>query len=212
MSEAPATAYGALDAAHRPAGPEQAANGEAAANKAFGFWIYLMSDLVLFAALFATFAVLSGAFAGGPTGRELFHLPRVFAETLLLLASSATCGLAMLAVHADRARRTLFWLAVTFALGAGFVGMEVAEFHSMILAGNGPARSAFLSAFYTLVGTHGTHVGFGLLWMAVMMLQVGVKGLSESVRARLLCLSMFWHFLDIVWIGVFSMVYLLGVI
>lgn len=186
--------------------------GQAAATRTFGFWVYLMSDLVLFAALFATYAVLSRSYAGGPSGRELFDLPHVLAETLLLLASSATCGLAMLAMHAGRARAVLAWLAATFALGAGFVGMEASEFHAMIAAGNGPDRSAFLSAFYTLVGTHGTHVSFGLVWIAVMLLQVGAKGLTAPVRARLLCLSMFWHFLDIVWIGVFSVVYLLGVI
>jgi cytochrome o ubiquinol oxidase subunit 3 len=184
----------------------------AAANKAFGFWVYLMSDLVLFAALFATFAVLSERYAGGPTGRTLFDLPRVFGETLLLLASSASYGMVMLAAHAERARRALLWLGVTFLLGAGFVTLELAEFRAMVAAGDGPARSAFLSAFFTLVGTHGTHVCVGLLWMAVMMLQVGVKGLGAAVRTRLLCLGMFWHFLDIVWIGVFSVVYLLGVI
>jgi cytochrome o ubiquinol oxidase subunit 3 len=189
-----------------------AGHAEAGANKPFGFWIYLMSDLVLFAALFATFAVLSQSYAGGPTGRELFHLPRVFAETMLLLTSSASYGMVMLAVRADRARAVLFWLALTFVLGAGFVGLEITEFRAMILAGDGPDRSAFLSAFFTLVGTHGTHVSFGLVWMAVMLLQVRVKGLTAPVRTRLLCLGMFWHFLDIVWIGVFSVVYLLGVI
>lgn len=182
------------------------------ANKAFGFWIYLMSDLALFAALFATFAVLSRSYAGGPDGRDLFHLPHVFVETMLLLTSSASYGMVTLAVHADRARVATFWLAATFVLGAGFIGMEVTEFHTMILAGDGPDRSAFLSAFFTLVGTHGTHVSFGLLWMAVMMVQVCTKGLSHPVRTRLLCLGMFWHFLDIVWIGVFSVVYLLGVV
>lgn len=188
------------------------AHGDAMATKAFGFWVYLMSDLVLFAALFATYAVLSGRYAGGPGGRELFHLPRVFAETVLLLSSSATCGLAMLAVHAGRVRAVLAALAATFVLGAGFIGMELAEFHALVLAGAGPQRSAFLSAFYTLVGTHGAHVSVGLLWLAVMMVQVRGKGLTAPVRTRLLCFSMFWHFLDIVWIGVFSVVYLLGVI
>ncbi|HKB59222.1 MAG TPA: cytochrome o ubiquinol oxidase subunit III [Gallionellaceae bacterium] len=189
----------------------QAGHEEAGATKAFGFWIYLMSDLVLFAALFATYAVLSRSYADGPAGRDLFHLPRVFVETMLLLTSSAGYGMVMLAVRAGRARVALFWLALTFLLGAGFILMEAAEFHAMILAGDGPDRSAFLSAFFTLVGTHGTHVSFGLVWMAVMMLQVASKGLTAAVRTRLLCLGMFWHFLDIVWIGVFSVVYLLGV-
>lgn len=187
-----------------------AAHAQSAVTRAFGFWIYLMSDLVLFAALFATYAVLSQSYAGGPDGHALFHLPRVFAETMLLLASSVTCGFAMLAVHAGRTRVVLVWLALTFLLGAGFIAIEVSEFHAMIAAGNGPARSAFLSAFFTLVGTHGTHVSVGLVWMGVMMLQLVTKGLTAPVRSRLLCLSMFWHFLDIVWIGVFSVVYLLG--
>jgi cytochrome o ubiquinol oxidase subunit III len=181
------------------------------ASKAFGFWIYLMSDLVLFASLFATFAVMSHSYAGGPTGKDLFDLPHVFAETMFLLFSSASYGLAMLAMHQDRKGPVLAWLVVTFLLGLGFISMEVSEFHSLILAGNGPWRSGFLSAFFTLIGTHGTHVSFGLIWMLVMMVQVSTKGLTTSVRSRLLCLSMFWHFLDIVWIGVFTVVYLMGV-
>jgi cytochrome o ubiquinol oxidase subunit 3 len=186
------------------------ASHDALANRPFGFWIYLMSDLVLFASLFATFAVLSSSYAGGPTGRELFDLPRVFTETLCLLFSSASYGMVMLALHRNSRPHVLVWLAVTFALGIGFIFIEVSEFHTLILAGNGPARSAFLSAFFTLVGTHGTHVSFGLIWMLVMMFQVARKGLTAPVRSRLLCLSMFWHFLDIVWIGVFTVVYLMG--
>jgi len=181
------------------------------AIKAFGFWIYLMSDLVLFAALFATFAVMNHSYAGGPSGRELFHLPEVYAETLFLLVSSATYGLVMLAVHKGRKDLVLIWLAVTFLLGLGFIFLEVREFHAMIIDGNGPWRSGFLSAFFTLVGTHGTHVTFGLIWMLAMMVQVLTKGLTAPVQSRLLCLSMFWHFLDIVWIGVFTIVYLMGV-
>ncbi len=180
-------------------------------NKAFGFWIYLMTDLVLFAALFATFAVMSHSYAGGPSGKTLFDLPAVFAETLFLLFSSATYGLVMVSMHSGRKKLVLGWLVVTFLLGLGFITMEVTEFHHMIMNGNGPSRSGFLSAFFTLVGTHGTHVTFGLIWMLVMMVQVFTKGLTAHVRSRLLCLSMFWHFLDIVWIGVFSVVYLLGV-
>ena len=188
----------------------EAVQAEGVANRAFGFWIYLMTDLVLFAALFVTFAVLSRSTAGGPDGRALFDLPHVFIETMLLLLSSAGHGMVMLAVHRGARGAALGWLAVTFLLGLGFVAMEVHEFHGMIAAGHGPGRSAFLSAFFTLVGTHGTHVSFGLVWMLVMMLQVATKGLSAAVRDRLLRLGMFWHFLDIVWIGVFTVVYLLG--
>ena len=185
---------------------------DTAALQAFGFWIYLMTDLVLFAAIFATFAVVGRNYAGGPTGRELFDLSYLFSETMLLLISSATYGLAMLAIAREREHLILIGLAVTFVLGLGFISMEIHEFHGMILAGNGPQRSAFLSAFFTLVGTHGAHVIFGLIWMAVMMGQVIVKGLTMPVRSRLMRLSMFWHFLDIVWVGVFTIVYLTGVI
>ncbi len=189
-----------------------AAEQEMAATRVFGFWVYLMSDLLLFSAIFATFAVLGRSYAGGPTGKELFHLPYVLGETLILLTSSATCGLAMLAVRDGKKNLVLLGLALTFLLGVSFISMEIKEFHSMILAGSGPDRSAFLSAFFTLVGTHGAHVAFGLLWMAVAMVQVGVKGLTASVQSRLLRLSMFWHFLDIVWVGVFTFVYLRGVL
>jgi cytochrome o ubiquinol oxidase subunit 3 len=178
----------------------------------FGFWIYLMSDLILFATLFATFAVLGGAYAGGPTGKELFHMPYLLVETLLLLFSSVSYGLVMLAVHESKKKSVLIGLAVTFLLGLGFVSMEINEFHSMIAEGHGPDRSAFLSSFFTLVGTHGTHVTFGLIWMAVVIWQVAVKGLTSPVQSRLIRLSMFWHFLDIIWIGIFSIVYLMGVV
>ena len=182
------------------------------ANQAFGFWIYLMTDLVLFASIFATFAVLSHNYAGGPTGKDLFDLRYLFVETMALLFSSATYGLAVLALQNDRQAWVLAWLVVTFLLGLVFIGMEINEFYSLILDGNGPQRSAFLSAFFTLVGTHGTHVTCGLIWMAVMMGQVAAKGLTTPVRSRLVRLSMFWHFLDIVWIGVFTIVYLMGVL
>jgi len=185
---------------------------DTAANQAFGFWIYLMTDLVLFASIFATFAVLSRSYAGGPTGKELFNLRYLFVETMFLLFSSATYGLAVLALHNDRKNRVQVWMVVTFLLGSGFICMEINEFYRMILAGNGPQRSAFLSAFFTLVGTHGSHVTCGLIWMAVMMGQVMIKGLTTPVRSRLMRLSMFWHFLDIVWIGIFTIVYLMGVI
>jgi cytochrome o ubiquinol oxidase subunit 3 len=180
------------------------------ANQVFGFWLYLMTDLVLFAALFATYAVLARNFAGGPSGKDLFDLPYTFGETMFLLVSSATCGLSMLAAHQGRKKRVLTWLTVTFLLGLSFIGMEINEFLRMIFEGNGPRRSGFISAFFTLVGTHGTHVIFGLLWMAVMGGHVAVKGLTTSVQSRLMRASMFWHFLDIVWVGVFTIVYLLG--
>jgi cytochrome o ubiquinol oxidase subunit 3 len=154
---------------------------------------------------------MSHSYAGGPTGNDLFDLPDVFAETMFLLFSSATYGLVILAMHNGRKGLVLSWLVVTFLLGLGFISMEVREFHTMIIDGDGPWRSGFLSAFFTLVGTHGTHVTFGLIWMLVMMVQVFTKGLTTPVRSRLLCLSMFWHFLDIVWIGVFTVVYLMGV-
>ena len=185
---------------------------EAIANQAFGFWLYLMSDLVLFAAIFATYAVLEHNYAGGPTGKELFSLPYTFGETMLLLFSSATCGLAMLNMHDDKRNGLLIWLAVTFLLGLGFITMEVHEFRTMILEGNGPERSGFLSAFFTLVSTHGLHVTSGLIWMSVMIGQVITKGLTLPVQSRLMRLSMFWHFLDIVWVAVFTIVYLKGVL
>jgi cytochrome o ubiquinol oxidase subunit 3 len=185
---------------------------DAAASQAMGFWLYLMSDLVVFAAIFATYLVLSHGYAGGPTGRELFDLSFVLVETMLLLISSATCGLAILAMQDDRRQRVITWLIVTFFFGAGFIAMELHEFGNLIAEGDGPQRSAFLSAFFTLVGTHGLHVASGLVWMAVTMSQVLVKGLTGPVRSRLMRLSMFWHFLDIVWVALFTIVYLLGVL
>jgi cytochrome o ubiquinol oxidase subunit 3 len=181
-------------------------------NQAFGFWLYIMSDLVLFATIFATYAVLGHNYADGPTGKDLFHLPYAFGETMLLLFSSATYGLAMLAMHKNRKDLVLTWLFVTFLFGIGFLSMEINEFHHMILDGNGPERSGFLSAFFTLVGTHGIHVFFGLIWMAVMMGQTIAKSLTPPVQSRLIRLSIFWHFLDIVWVGVFTIVYLMGVL
>ena len=191
------------------------ANGEfappdAAGIRTFGFWLYVMSDLVLFAALFATYAVLCRNYAGGPTGRELFDLPYVFGETMILLVSSATYGLAMLAGHKGARARVMAWLVITFLLGLAFIAMEFNEFHGLVLRGYGPQRSGFLSAYFTLVGTHGTHVAFGLLWIAVMLGQIAGKGLTPPVRSRLVRLSIFWHFLDIVWVGVFTIVYLMG--
>ncbi len=191
---------------------EEIAHPDTVAIQTFGFWIYLMSDLIIFVTLFATFAVLGHNYANGPTGKELFGLPYLLGETLFLLCSSLTCGLAMLAMHDCRKKWVLIGLAVTFLLGLGFVSMEIHEFHRLIAEGYGPDRSAFLSSFFTLVGTHGTHVTFGLIWMAVGIGQVAVKGLTSPVQSRLLRLSMFWHFLDIIWIGIFSIVYLMGVV
>jgi cytochrome o ubiquinol oxidase subunit III len=190
---------------------EEVEHPDTLAMQTFGFWIYLMSDLIIFATLFATFVVLGRNFAGGPTGRDLFDLPYVLGETLLLLGSSVTYGLAMLAVNQGKKQGVLLGLVVTFLLGLGFVAMEINEFYGLVAAGHGPDLSAFLSSYFTLVGTHGTHVTFGLIWMAVMMAQVAVKGLTRPVQSRLLRLSMFWHFLDIIWIGIFSIVYLMGV-
>lgn len=185
---------------------------EASGNQAFGFWIYVMSDCILFASLFATFVVLSRNFAGGPTPLRLFDLRYTLGETMCLLVSSVTCGFAMLAMGKSNRSGLIFWLLVTLLFGLGFVGMEVHEFLGMVAAGAGPGRSGFLSAFFGLVGTHGTHVTIGMIWMVVMILQVLTKGLTSEVQSRLLRLSMFWHFLDIIWVGVFTVVYLSGVL
>ncbi|GAA5644805.1 cytochrome o ubiquinol oxidase subunit III [Vibrio proteolyticus] len=180
-------------------------------NKLFGFWIYLMSDCILFATLFATYAVLAGATANGPDGKEIFELPFVFVETMLLLLSSITFGFGMIAMKRKDLSSMKLWLAVTFLFGLGFIGMEIYEFHHLIEEGFGPQSSAFLSAFFTLVGTHGLHVSFGLIWLAVCYHQLSTKGLNEMMETRFQCLSLFWHFLDIVWICVFTIVYLVGV-
>ncbi len=175
-----------------------------------GFWIYLMSDCILFAALFATFAVLRDRTAGGPDGRQIFDLPYVAVETGFLLASSFTYGLAMIEMQRLRQTAVLCWLGATLLLGLAFLGMEVHEFSRLVAEGNGPDRSGFLSAFFTLLGTHGLHVTAGIVWMLVMIAHVLRRGLTETNQTRLACLSMFWHFLDVVWIGVFTIVYLLG--
>lgn len=185
---------------------------DAGGMKVFGFWVYLMSDLVIFGSLFATYAVLVGGTAGGPTAAEIFELPFILVETFLLLFSSFTYGMAVLAMNADRVGQVKAWLGITFLLGAAFVGMEIYEFQHLIHLGFGPDRSAFLSAFFTLVGTHGLHVTFGLIWILVMLMQLSTKGLNDMTRPRIMCLSLFWHFLDIVWICVFSFVYLMGVL
>jgi len=174
----------------------------------FGFWLFLLSDVILFAALFATYAVLSHASAGGPTGAELFDKRHVFLETLCLLASSVTCGFGNLAVLRTDKRAMYLAMAATFALGAIFLTMEVSEFAGMVSMGAGPSRSAFLSAFFALVGTHGLHVSVGLAWLVVMLLQVATLGFQPMVARRFFCFGLFWHALDIVWVGVFTIVYL----
>jgi len=177
-----------------------------------GFWLYLMSDCLIFASLFATFGVLSRSYAGGPTGAELFDLPLVALNTAFLLLSSITFGFAMLRKQVKDVRGTLAWLAVTGLFGLCFLGLELYEFSHLIHEGAGPQRSAFLSAFFTLVATHGLHVTFGLVWLVVLMIQIAKHGLIHENQRRLMCLSMFWHFLDVVWIGVFTFVYLMGVL
>jgi cytochrome o ubiquinol oxidase subunit 3 len=177
-----------------------------------GFWLYLMSDCLIFACLFAAYGVLGRSYAGGPTGAEVLELPAVAVNTSLLLLSSITYGFAMLEMQRKRQRGTLIWLAITGLLGAGFIALELREFAHLIALGDGPQRSAFLSSFFTLVGTHGLHVTFGIVWLVILMVQIHKKGLISDNKRRLMCLSMFWHFLDVVWIGVFSFVYLMGVL
>ena len=177
-----------------------------------GFWIYLMSDCLIFAVLFATFGVLGHNYAGGPTGARLFELPMVAVNTAMLLFSSITYGMAMIGAQSGRVKETLGWLAVTGLFGCAFLGQELTEFAHLIGEGAGPQRSAFLSSFFTLVGTHGLHVTCGVIWLVTLMTQVARRGLTETNLRRLMCLSLFWHFLDVIWIGVFSFVYLLGVL
>jgi cytochrome o ubiquinol oxidase subunit III len=178
----------------------------------YGFWIFLLSDIVMFAAIFAAYAVLAQATASGPKGVQLFNQRSVAIETGCLLASSYTCGLMSLAIAARRYTVTYLMAFITFVLGAAFLALEVREFAGMIAIGAGPQRSAFLSAFFMLVGCHGLHVTAGLVWLVVMMAQVAIKGLREIVERRLLCFSLFWHALDIVWVWLFTVVYLMGVL
>ncbi|HEY4446683.1 MAG TPA: cytochrome (ubi)quinol oxidase subunit III [Steroidobacteraceae bacterium] len=176
----------------------------------YGFWIFLLSDIIMFSALFAAYAVLSGQTAGGPSGRELFELRHVGIETLCLLFSSYTCGLGLLAVEHRRLRSFYLSFAVTFVLGAAFLGLELSEFAGMIAQGDGPSRSAFLSAFFSLVGLHGVHVTAGLIWLSFMVAQTAVRGPRAFVLRRLLCFSLFWHALDIIWVALLTLVYLMG--
>ncbi len=178
---------------------------------AYGFWIFLLSDIVMFSALFAAYAALVRATAGGPTGPELFNQASVAIETACLLASSFTCGLMSLAVGSRRRTATYVFAGVTFVLGAVFLVLEIREFAGMIAIGATPQRSAFLSAFFALVGCHGLHVTAGLIWLAVMMAQVEIKGFRPTVERRLLCFALFWHALDLIWVWLFTVVYLMGV-
>jgi cytochrome o ubiquinol oxidase subunit 3 len=177
-----------------------------------GFWLYLMSDCLIFGMLFATFAVLGGNYAGGPGPKDLFDLPLVALNTSMLLFSSITYGFAMIAMQANSKKGLIGWLLVTLVFGLAFLSIELFEFHHLIEEGAGPQRSAFLSAFFTLVGTHGLHVTFGSIWLITLVVQVARHGLTEANKRRLSCLSLFWHFLDVVWIGVFTFVYLMGVL
>src|SRR5262245_44853417 len=177
---------------------------------AYGFWLFILSDMVMFSALFAAYAVLSGNTAGGPTAAELFNLRNVFIETMCLLLSSYTCGIGVLSAERREPARFLIFAIFTFVLGAAFLFIEVTEFARMVAKDAGPSRSAFLSAFFTLVGTHGVHVASGLVALVYLVAQVLVHGLRPAVLRRLLCWSLFWHALDIVWVGVFTLVYLMG--
>lgn len=174
----------------------------------FGFWIYLMTDLLMFAGLFAVYAVVKDNTFGGPGAGALFSLPNALAETLILLTSSFTCGLALLAARSGNKNQTLLWFGATFLLGVWFLSKELAEFSSLIASGNSFQRSAFLSSFFTLVGTHGLHITFGLLWILISMVMIWTRGLKPSVVNKLTRLALFWHFLDLVWIFIFTIVYL----
>ena len=176
----------------------------------FGLWLYILSDCVLFAGLFATYAVQHGQLFGGPAPSQIFSLPNVVIETLLLLTSSFTCGLAVLASYKDKKGLTLAALAATLVLGLSFVGLELREFHTLLAQGNSWQQSGFLSAFFTLVGTHGLHVTIGSLWILVLMVHIYMRGISTGNKRKLLAFSIFWHFLDIIWIFIFTFVYLFG--
>jgi cytochrome o ubiquinol oxidase subunit 3 len=185
---------------------------EAGGSTLLGFWIYLMSDCLIFAVLFATYGVLSNNYAGGPGPQELFDLSLVAVNTSMLLLSSITYGFAMLSSYRKSVAGTQLWLAVTGLFGAAFLAIELYEFAHMVHEGAGPQRSAFLSSFFTLVGTHGLHVTFGIVWLITLMVQIGKHGLNKANARRLACLSLFWHFLDVIWIGVFTFVYLMGML
>ncbi|MBO9664211.1 cytochrome c oxidase subunit 3 [Dokdonella sp.] len=202
-----ATSHGArsVDARH---GTDELAHKRIVVG--YGFWVFLLSDFIMFAGFFAAYAVLKDATAGGPGARELFDIGNVAVETLCLLLSSFTCGMAALAVSVRSRIWTQVWLLATGLLGLAFFALEMREFHELIEAGNGPQRSAFLSAFFTLVGCHGAHIAVGGLWLGTMMAQFWFKGFNETLIRRFLCFSLFWHALDIVWVAIFTIVYLMG--
>ena len=177
----------------------------------YGFWIFLLSDFVMFSGFFAAFAVLGGSTADGPSGKDIFDVHKVAIETACLLLSSFACGLASIAVEDRKTLTAQLWLLITAALGAAFLVLEIHEFIGLIAQGDGPQRSAFLSAFFTLVGCHGLHVSIGLLWLVTMMSQISTIGFAPKVLRRLRCFSLFWHALDIIWVAVFTVVYLIGV-
>jgi cytochrome o ubiquinol oxidase subunit III len=203
----------AIDGIDRQAQPPASEAGPAPKRivVAYGFWVFLLSDIVMFAALFAAYAVLRNATAGGPAGAQLFNQASLAIETACLLASSYTCGMMSLAVNQRHRDATYLFAGITFALGAIFLALEIREFAGIIAIGATPQRSAFLSAFFTLVGCHGLHVAAGLTWLAVMVTQVEIKGLVPTVKHRLLCFALFWHALDIIWVALFTVVYLMGV-
>lgn len=187
-------------------------NGMSSSKVGLGFWIYLMTDCILFATLFATFMVLRGNTAGGPGGKELFELPYVFVETVVLLLSSLASGLALLAAHKGNRQLTYLWLAITGVLGALFLGLEVYEFQTLVADGHSWKTSAFLSAYFSLVGTHGLHITAGLVWLLASLAYLVRRGFTVQGVSRLRLFTMFWHFLDLVWVGIFTIVYLLGVL
>ncbi|HLW24179.1 MAG TPA: cytochrome o ubiquinol oxidase subunit III [Steroidobacteraceae bacterium] len=195
------------------AGDARSASGPASIRitVAYGFWIFLLSDIIMFSTLFATYAVLKDATAGGPVGKDLFDLKTVGVETLCLLFSSYTCGIGLLSAEHGRLRAFYLCFALTFLLGAAFLGLEISEFARMVSEGAGPSRSAFLSGFFSLVGLHGLHVTAGLVWLTFMVAQTAAQGLRDYVRRRLHCFSLFWHALDIIWVALFTLVYLMGV-
>lgn len=213
MSQAPALNPACADAGGRPVFhlAEDPRHPEGASTM-LGFWLYLMSDCLIFAMLFAVYAVIGANYAAGPAPRDLFDLPLVALNTSMLLLSSITYGFAMLAMGRNRTAQMQVWLAITGIFGLCFLGIELYEFAHMIHEGATPQRSGFLSAFFVLVGTHGLHVAFGVIWLTTLMVQVAIRGLIPANKRRLMCLSLFWHFLDVIWIGVFTFVYLMGML
>jgi len=196
--------------AHEASAIEESAHDESSSPKIFGFWTYLMTDLIIFAALFACFLVLHENTYNGPTAKDLFHLPSVLAETLFLLTSSFTCALGLLSVRRGIKNWAIIWFFITFLLGLAFLYVEISEFIGFVRIDASWQRSAFLSSFFTLVGTHGFHISVGLLWMVVMMFRIALRPLNHHSVSKIFCMALFWHFLDFVWIFIFTVVYGLG--